>query len=47
MDYIHFILPLAWFFIEIKYSGIFVCEVAIFSAIQEGYFIRVGRIGND
>lgn len=38
-----FLLPLTLFFIELKYSVIVVCSVATFSAIQEGYFIRMGR----
>jgi len=42
-----FILPLTLPFIEIKYSGIFVCVVATFAAIQEGHSIRTGGIGND
>ena len=37
-----FLLPPAIQFIEIKYSLIAVCIVATFSAIQEGYYIRIG-----
>ncbi len=40
-----FILPLTLTFIEMRYSAIFVCGVATFAAIQEGHFIRTGRIG--
>jgi phosphatidylglycerophosphate synthase len=39
-----FMLPLTLSFIEIKYSAIFVCGAATFAAIQEGHFIRTGRI---
>ena len=39
-----FILPLTLPFIKIKYSAIFVCGVATFAVIQEGHFIRTGRI---
>lgn len=38
-----FLLPLTLAFIELKYSGIAVCGVATFAAIQEGHFIRTGR----
>lgn len=39
-----FMLPLSLPFIEMKYSAIFVCGVATFAAIQEGHFIRTGKI---
>lgn len=39
-----FILPLTLPFIEIKYGAIFVCVVATFAAIQEGHFIRTGKL---
>lgn len=39
-----FMLPMTLNFIEIKYSTIFVCGAATFAAIQEGHFIRAGRI---
>lgn len=39
-----FMSPLILPFIEMKYSGIFLCGVATFAAIQEGHFIRTGRI---
>jgi hypothetical protein len=35
-----FILPLAIWFVNINYAAIFVCSVATFAAVQEGYFIR-------
>ena len=37
-----FILPLTVSFIDLKYSGAFVCAVATFAAIQEGHYIRTG-----
>ncbi|MGN0470145.1 MAG: CDP-alcohol phosphatidyltransferase family protein [Acutalibacteraceae bacterium] len=39
-----FVLPLTLFIMELKYSAAVVCVVATFSAIQEGYYIRIGRI---
>lgn len=39
-----FLLPLTLSFIELKYSSIIVCTVATFAAIQEGYFIKTGRV---
>lgn len=38
-----FILPLTVSIIDLKYGGAFVCALAIFSAIQEGHFIRTNR----
>ena len=35
-----FLLPLTLYFIELKYSSVVVCIVAIFSAIQEWYCIK-------
>ena len=35
-----FVLPLTLSFIDVKYSGAFVCAVATFAAIQEGHLIR-------
>ena len=29
--------------VPIKYSGIPICLVATFAAVQEGYFVRIGR----
>ena len=37
-----FLLPLTLSIIELKYSGIFVCVLATFAAIQEGLLIRTG-----
>ena len=37
-----FILPLTFSFIDLKYSGAFVCAVATFAAMQEGHLIRTG-----
>ena len=38
-----FFLPLTLSFFELRYSSIVVCIVAMFSAIQEGCYIRTGR----
>ena len=38
-----YLLPLTLNLIELKYSAIVLCIIATFSAIQEGYFIRVGK----
>ena len=38
-----FLLPLALFWVEFKYSAMVVCIVATFAAIQEGVYIRKGR----
>ena len=38
-----FILPLTLQFAKIQYSLMSVCIVATFSAIQEGYYIRIGQ----
>lgn len=38
-----FLLPLTLRFIESRYSFVMVCLVATFSAIQEGYYIWIGR----
>ena len=37
-----FLLPLTRSIIDLKHSGIFVCALATFAAIQEGHFIRTG-----
>lgn len=42
-----FIFPLTLAFIDVKYSGMFVCAVATFAAIQEGHLIRTGEKKND
>ncbi len=39
-----FFLPLTLPFFELKYSAIVVCSIATCSAIQEGYYIRIGRV---
>ena len=38
-----FVLPLTFWIIDLKYSGIAVCTIATFAALQEGHFIRSGR----
>jgi len=42
-----FILPLAFPFLDLRYSGAVVCAVAAFAAIQEGHLIRTGRGESD
>ena len=37
-----FLLPLTVSIIDLKYSGMFVCALATFSALQEGHLIRTG-----
>ncbi len=37
-----FLFPLTISIIDLKYSGIFVCALATFAAIQEGHMIRTG-----
>ena len=37
-----FLLPLTSSIIELKYSGMIVCALATFAAIQEGHLIRTG-----
>lgn len=39
-----FILPLTLRILDLKYSAIVVCIFATFAAIQEGYFIKTGRM---
>ena len=39
-----FLLPLSLPFVELKYTSIVVCSIATCSAIQEGYYIRIGRV---
>ena len=39
-----FLLPLTLSFIDLKYSAIVVCAAATFAAIQEGHYIRTGRV---
>ena len=38
-----FLLPLTLHFVDIKYSSLLVCSIAIFSAIQERQYIEMGR----
>jgi len=40
-----FLLPLTVSFIELRYSANAVCAVALFSAIQEGYYTLTERVG--
>ena len=39
-----FILPLTLRIIDLRTSGGFVCALATFAAVQEGHYIRTGRI---
>lgn len=39
-----FLFPLTLSAIELKYSAAIVCSIATAAAIQEGYFIRTGRV---
>lgn len=39
-----FVIPFTLTTIELKYSAAIVCGIATFAAIQEGHFIRNGRI---
>ncbi len=39
-----FILPLTLRVVDLRYSGSFVCAVATCAAIQERFFVRMGRI---
>ena len=38
-----FMLPLVSTIVPLEYSGIPICSVATFAAVQEGHFIRIGR----
>lgn len=38
-----FLLPLTLTYIDLQYSGAVVCGFATVAAIQEGYYIRIGR----
>ena len=42
-----FARPLTITFIDLKYSGAFVCAAATFAAIQEGHIIRTGAENNN
>lgn len=39
-----FLFPLFWGFFSISHIAFFICAIATFASIQEGYFIRTGRI---
>lgn len=39
-----FCLPLTLSFIDLRYSAMAVCSIAIFAAVQEGHFIRTKKI---
>ena len=39
-----FLLPLTMAVVELRYSALVVCIVATFAAIQEGHFIRIGKV---
>ena len=39
-----FVLPLTMEVVELRYSALAVCAVATFAAIQEGHFIRIGKV---
>ena len=39
-----FVLPLTMAVVELRYSALAVCVVATFAAIQEGHFIRTGKV---
>ena len=39
-----FLLPLTMAVVELRYSAFVVCVVATFAAIQEGHFIRTGKV---
>ena len=40
-----FVLPLTLSIVPLIYTGISICTVATFAAIQEGYFIGIGKKG--
>ena len=42
-----FMLPLTLTIVPLNYSGIPICSVATFAAIQEGHFIRTGKDEGD
>ena len=39
-----FLLPLTMAVVELRYSALGLCIVATFAAIQEGHFIRTGKV---
>ena len=38
-----FAFPLTLSIVDLKYSGSFICIIAILAAVQEGYLIRTGN----
>ena len=38
-----FLLPLTISFVELKYTAIAVCSIAMLSAVQEGFYVITGR----
>lgn len=42
-----FLLPLTLSVIELKYSSVFVCLFATIAAVQERYYIRIGKMRKD
>ena len=38
-----FVFPLTLSIVDLKYSGSFICIIAILAAVQEGYLIRTGN----
>ena len=39
-----FMLPLTFQFVDLSYSAAIVCFIATFAAVQEGHYIRSGKI---
>lgn len=42
-----FLRPLTLSVIELKYSSVVVCLFATIAAVQEGYYIRIGKMRKD
>ena len=42
--FVMFLLPLTLTLIKLEYSAAVVCSIATFAAVQEGHYIRTGRI---
>ena len=40
-----FVLPLTHSLFDVRYGAAVVCAAATFAAVQEGHFIRTGRVG--
>lgn len=38
-----FVFPLTLSIVPLEYTGIPICSVATFAAVQEGHFIRTGK----